>query len=140
MFGSRSSSKLRIDAPQHVQFVHPTPEGELPREELILNGTISLVLSKPKRIDEILVRLVSTVNIATPGLNFQETLMEKVERAQIENPLFSPGTHQFAFTFPVPVSTKMLSWSDLTRLSISQMLLRKRQQAYNLMARLIPNF
>lgn len=70
MFSKKPSSKLEIGVPAGqrysaaslqtdadspittgIHFLHPPPPGQLPTEELVLNGYVNLILTKPKKVN-----------------------------------------------------------------------------------------
>lgn len=102
----KPSSKLSVDVPMGVQFIHPPNPGQLPLNELVLQGTITLTLTKPKKVDEILVKLQNKASICAPGLVLEEVLLDRETSVQVRN-LLEPGVHTYAFEFPIPVSPLM---------------------------------
>lgn len=77
------------------------------KRELVIDGTVSLHLAKPKEIDSITVRLRNEARLHAAGLNFNEVLFEREQTFTIENKLFQAGVHTFEFAFSVPVSQRL---------------------------------
>jgi len=104
MFSKKPSSRLEIKVPMGVQFVFPSTANELPENELVLSGSITLTLTKPKQVDEIVVTLKNKAVIHAPGLTLDEVIMDR-QWSVAELGFLQPGVHSWTFQFSIPASS-----------------------------------
>lgn len=104
MFSKKLSSTLSIDVPAGVHFVYPPlQQADLPWKELILQGSVTLDLSKPKKVDQVVVTLQNRAVARTSGFLLDEVLLDRTTTVDVHGWL-GPGKHTRAFQFPIPVS------------------------------------
>lgn len=87
-----------------MNFVYPLSE-ELSTPDPVIQGTVVLELTKPKRITRIQVKMTSRLHLDTPTLRLNEVLLEEIKNVPFEAGVLALGIHPLPFYFSVPVST-----------------------------------
>ncbi|BGP40006.1 hypothetical protein JCM10450v2_003986 [Rhodotorula kratochvilovae] len=99
---------LHISLVEDVFFLHPGP-ADVPSEDEMVKGTVTLWLSKPRTLKHLTVRLVGRYDIGWPdstpyesGICLERTvsLIQEGEEAQLEK-----GEHTFEFIIIVPAGS-----------------------------------
>ncbi|GAA5972878.1 hypothetical protein JCM11641_003985 [Rhodosporidiobolus odoratus] len=102
--------RLDVDTTQDILYVRPAP-GDLPGEDELLKGTVSLFLPKPRRLKSLEVRLLGRYDISWPsgsgktpyenGVVFERAVNLLGDKEGVE---LEKGSHGFEFLFFVPAS------------------------------------
>ncbi|KAF8311381.1 hypothetical protein DL93DRAFT_2098870 [Clavulina sp. PMI_390] len=99
---------LTIKLQEDSYYLRPNPDPALPSEDVVIKGSLTLVLPKPKKIKSIAVKVVTHYNIQFPNFVYESgesALVEEQIQTSEEERLYDKGEHLFSFALIAPSSS-----------------------------------
>ncbi|KAF8311380.1 hypothetical protein DL93DRAFT_2169082 [Clavulina sp. PMI_390] len=100
-------------------FTNSNSNPELPSEDVVVKGILTLVLPKPKKIKSITVKVVTDYNIQSPKFGYESgkiTVAEEQLQSSGHERLYDKGEHLFSFALIIPSSSATFDKSDYGRI------------------------